>query len=60
VEDFLSRRTRHLLLDARSAIEAAPAIAGLMAKEMSKDENWIRNQVADFNFMAKNYLPALN
>ena len=60
VEDFLSRRTRHLLLDAQSAIKAAPLVADLMAIEMNKDENWIHQQVRNFNFIAKNYLPAVN
>ncbi len=57
IEDALSRRTRALLLDAKSAIESAPLIAEMMAKEMQKDENWIREQIASFNSIAKNYLP---
>jgi glycerol-3-phosphate dehydrogenase len=74
IEDFLSRRTRTLLLDAQAAINVAPLVADLMAIEMSegpqglpgrllaenKDENWIAQQVRDFNFTAKNYLPAIN
>ncbi|HMG66832.1 MAG TPA: glycerol-3-phosphate dehydrogenase/oxidase [Chitinophagaceae bacterium] len=57
VEDFLSRRTRALLLDARSAMESAPVVAGIMAKEMQKDEIWVQDQIVSFNFIAKNYLP---
>jgi glycerol-3-phosphate dehydrogenase len=57
VEDFLSRRTRALLLDAKSAIESAPLVARIMAKEMQKDENWMEDQLASFNSIAKNYLP---
>ncbi|MES1216973.1 MAG: glycerol-3-phosphate dehydrogenase/oxidase [Bacteroidota bacterium] len=57
VEDALSRRTRAILLDARAAIESAPVVAALMAREMNKDENWQKEQVADFNLIAKNYLP---
>ena len=60
VEDFLSRRTRQLLLDAQSAMELAPLAADLMSIEMNKDENWIQQQVRDFNFIAKNYLPSIN
>ncbi|MES1218178.1 MAG: glycerol-3-phosphate dehydrogenase/oxidase [Bacteroidota bacterium] len=60
VEDFLSRRTRNLLLDAKAAMQAAPIIAGLMAIEMRKDENWVQQQVSDFNIVAKNYLPVIN
>lgn len=56
VEDFLSRRTRALLLDAKAAIEAAPVVAAIMAKHMNKNENWISQQIADFNSIAKNYL----
>jgi glycerol-3-phosphate dehydrogenase len=64
VEDFLSRRTRQLLLNAHEAIKAAPLVAKLMAEEMSKglltdtkDENWIQEQINIFNGVAKNYLP---
>lgn len=57
VEDALSRRTRALLLDARAAMEAAPAVASLMAKEMNLGEEWIATQLSDFISVAKNYLP---
>jgi glycerol-3-phosphate dehydrogenase len=57
VEDALSRRTRALLLDAKAAIESAPLVAALMAKEMGKDENWIKEQINNFNLIASNYLP---
>jgi glycerol-3-phosphate dehydrogenase len=57
VEDFLSRRTRALLLDAKAAIEAAPLVATIMAAEMYKDKNWIQEQISSFKFIATNYLP---
>jgi glycerol-3-phosphate dehydrogenase len=57
VEDLLARRTRALLLDASAAIEAAPVVASIMAKEMNKDETWATEQVASFQQVAKNYLP---
>jgi glycerol-3-phosphate dehydrogenase len=57
VEDFLSRRTRQLLLDAHEAIKAAPLVAKLMAEEMDKDENWIKEQINIFNAVANNYKP---
>ncbi len=60
VEDFLSRRTRALLLDAKAAIDSAPSVAELMAKELSKDEAWVKNEIDSFNSIAKNYLPTLN
>jgi glycerol-3-phosphate dehydrogenase len=59
-EDFLSRRTRHLLLDAKSAIEAAPLVAKIMAGQMNKDENWIIGQINDFTKIAKHYIPSSN
>jgi glycerol-3-phosphate dehydrogenase len=60
VEDALSRRTRALLLDAKAAIESAPSVATMMAKEMSKDEFWIKEQIDSFISVAKNYLPTSN
>ena len=60
VEDFLSRRTRALLLDAKAAIESAPLVAELMAKELGKDEAWVKNEIDGFNSIAKNYLPTSN
>lgn len=57
IEDALSRRTRTLLLDARAAMEVASPIAILLAKELGRDETWIKNQADAFNSMAKNYLP---
>jgi len=57
VEDFLSRRTRQLFLDAKKAIKAAPLVAKLMAEVMNKDESWIKEQINNFNEIAKNYKP---
>jgi glycerol-3-phosphate dehydrogenase len=60
VEDFLSRRTRALLLDARATIESASLVAELMAKETNKNEDWIKDEMDSFNSVAKNYLPTAN
>jgi glycerol-3-phosphate dehydrogenase len=60
IEDFLSRRTRSLLLDAKAAIEHAPAVASLMAMQMHKDNYWIRQQIDAFKLIANNYLPTSN
>jgi glycerol-3-phosphate dehydrogenase len=60
VEDALARRTRALLLDAKAAMEAAPLVASIMAKEMLKDSEWMKNQLDNFIKIAKNYLPAAN
>ncbi len=60
VEDFLSRRTRALLLDAEATIQSAPVVAELMAKETNKNKDWIKNEIDSFNSLAKNYLPTSN
>ncbi len=57
VEDALARRTRALLLDAKASMEAAPAVAALIAKETHADDEWIEEQVKQFISIAKNYLP---
>ena len=56
VEDVLARRTRALFLDARAAIEAAPAVASLLASELGKDEAWKTTTRADFIDFAAGYL----
>ncbi len=60
LEDALARRTRALLLDAKAAMESAPLVAELMAKEMQKDNGWITNEINNFNAIARNYLPTSN
>jgi glycerol-3-phosphate dehydrogenase len=56
VEDVLARRTRALFLDARAAIEAAPAVAACMATELGRGEAWQRAQVEAFLEMAAGYV----
>ncbi len=56
VEDILARRIRLLFLDAQAAIDAAPAVAHLMAKEMHKNNDWVQQQINGFNALAKQYL----
>ncbi|MCI0513793.1 glycerol-3-phosphate dehydrogenase/oxidase [candidate division KSB1 bacterium] len=56
VADFLARRTRCLLLDARSSIEAAPRVAEVMARELGKDRQWQIQQVQAFTELARRYL----
>jgi glycerol-3-phosphate dehydrogenase len=56
VEDVLARRTRALFLNARAALEMAPAVADLMAPELGWDaEMWAR-QLAAFRNVAANYV----
>jgi glycerol-3-phosphate dehydrogenase len=56
VEDFLSRRTRALILDARASMEMAPRVADLMAREMGKDETWQDQQISTYKKLAQGYL----
>jgi glycerol-3-phosphate dehydrogenase len=56
VEDVLARRTRALLLDARASLEAAPAVARLMAAERGEDAAWEARQVAAYREVAAGYL----
>jgi glycerol-3-phosphate dehydrogenase len=56
VEDVLARRTRALFLDARAAIDAAPAVANLLAAELGRSEEWKAKDLAAFLEVAKGYL----
>ena len=56
VEDFLSRRTRSLVLDARASLEMAPRVAELMARELGRDRAWEEAQVAAYRDLASGYL----
>ena len=56
VEDFLSRRRRALLLDARASIEMADIVAGIMAKELGKKSAWRKEQVESFQKIAEGYV----
>jgi glycerol-3-phosphate dehydrogenase len=56
VEDVLARRTRALFLDARAAVEAAPAVATLLAAELKQDASWCDKQLADLRAIAKGYI----
>ncbi|MFM2139218.1 MAG: hypothetical protein RJA57_1525 [Bacteroidota bacterium] len=55
VDDFLSRRTRQLLLDARTAVQTAPAVARCLARELNRDEAWADSQITIFNSLAAAY-----
>lgn len=56
IEDVLSRRIRLLFLDAQSAIDAAPFVGEIMAKELGFDHTWTERQTKDFEKIASNYL----
>ena len=57
VEDVLARRMRALFLDARAALEMAPAVAALLAKELGQNAAWHEQQLRDFRGLALGYLP---
>ena len=57
VEDVLARRSRCLLLDARAASAAAPAVARIMAQELGRDAKWIESELAAFQALATGYQP---
>ena len=56
VEDVLARRTRALFLDARAAMDMAPAVAHLMAAELKKGVDWEKEQIVSFLQVARYYL----
>jgi glycerol-3-phosphate dehydrogenase len=44
------------LLDAKAAIEAAPSVAKVLAKELGRDRQWEEDQVREFIALAQGYL----
>jgi glycerol-3-phosphate dehydrogenase len=56
LEDVLARRTRSLLLDARASIEAAPAVAAILAAELGRDADWRDAELARYRALAEGYL----
>ena len=56
VEDVLARRTRGLFLDARACLEAAPVVAGLLARELGRGTAWEEQQVSGFRSVAEAYV----
>jgi glycerol-3-phosphate dehydrogenase len=58
VEDFLARRSRALLLDARASIDMADETARLMAEELGRDDAWASEQASAYKALAKEYLLA--
>jgi glycerol-3-phosphate dehydrogenase len=58
LEDVLSRRTRALVLDARAALECAPVVARVIARELGRDEAWVKEEVSAFEKRARESLLA--
>lgn len=56
LEDMLARRARALFLNARAALAMAPAVAGLMARELGQTESWQQRQIQQFNQTAAGFV----
>ncbi|MCC6289125.1 MAG: glycerol-3-phosphate dehydrogenase/oxidase [Chitinophagaceae bacterium] len=56
IEDVLARRIRLLFLDAQAALDTAPIVATMMAAELNKDEEWIKNELDHFAMLAQRYM----
>ena len=56
LEDVLARRLRILFIDARAAMQMAPAVAAILAEERGKDHTWRNAQLKDFNRVASHYI----
>ncbi|KPQ00904.1 MAG: anaerobic glycerol-3-phosphate dehydrogenase subunit GlpA [Bacteroidetes bacterium HLUCCA01] len=56
VEDVLSRRMRAQLLDARASLEMAAEVARIMADELGKDEQWQKDQIAEYAEVTRHYV----
>lgn len=57
VEDVLARRTRALFLNARAALDMAPAVASLLARELGRGPDWEVREVRRFAAVAAGFLP---
>ena len=56
LEDVLARRIRCLFLDAKETFKIAPKVAEIMAEALQKDEDWIANELKEFNTITQNYI----
>ena len=56
IDDILARRVRALFLDAKAAIEVAPLVASMLAKELGKDKLWQQQQIKEFTAIASHYI----
>jgi glycerol-3-phosphate dehydrogenase len=55
VDDVLARRTRALYLNAKAAVEMAPQVAEILARELGRDDVWQREQIRQFDEIAGHY-----
>lgn len=45
LEDIVARRVRVMFLDAKETQRLLPEIAQIMAEELKKDSDWIKNEI---------------
>jgi glycerol-3-phosphate dehydrogenase len=55
VADVLARRSRALFLNTAAAVEMAPRVAALMARELGRDAAWAAAEVKAFTELAEGY-----
>ena len=58
VEDVLARRTHALFLNARATIEATPSVVRLLAGELKRSEEWMKQDLERFLTVARRYIYA--
>ncbi len=56
VDDVLARRVRMLYIDSKEAVNVAPKVAAIIAKELGYDKTWEEQQIKDFTTIASNYI----
>lgn len=56
LEDVLARRVRCLFLDAHETLKIAPKVASIMADALKKNEEWIVQELKQFNTISQNYI----
>lgn len=57
LDDVLARRSRSLFLDTRATMAIAGETARLMADELGRDEDWVRQQEQEFSEIARHFMP---
>ncbi len=56
IDDILARRTRALLLNAKASVEMAPEVGKLIANELGYDDDWVAQEVKEYEAIAQNYI----
>ena len=55
LDDIMSRRSRCLFLDIKESLSIAPKVVEIMAKELSKNNDWEKEQLKQFHKLTKIY-----